>query len=332
MSHQLQLTAQKLFFIVGCGRSGTTLLRSMLDSHPSIKIPRETFFFNNIAKFEFDVSANEQVEKIVGKRRLELIASRWWIREMGISEDDLEQSLGEAPATWPNLFLALILSNVDIEANQRVGEKTVGHLGCCEQLLTAYPNADVLQIIRDPRGAFASFRKAKVGLNHVAPLVRDWQKAAEIDLRLTNHPRYFRLRFEDLIQTPEDQLKKICEHLGVDFSPTMLEFHNRKNAGFSDFQNHHQNTMKPIFTTSLKDWQQSLSRSQIALIEHCLSSHMKRIGYSPTGARVSGNRIRLAISSFADSFSKCFIRRPHAIITKIRANYRSSKSLKCHKT
>ncbi len=238
---------------------------------------------------------------------------------MGVGQDQLKQNLGARAPSWRNLFLSLLESASDKEAPRYFGEKTVANIRFAEQLLEEYPKCRVVQIVRDPRAAFLSFRSAKVGTNCVAPLIRDWQFAISVDRRLDGHPRYQSIRFEDLITDTEPTMRKVCGRLEIPFHPHMLKFYERAEKGFSSVQEHHANTTKPIFTSGLSKWKSELSANHIGMIEHFLGPVMVENGYELTGARVSWPQFRLLLSSFADGVWKWCVGRPRAQIKRFRA-------------
>jgi hypothetical protein len=304
----------QLFFIVGCGRSGTTLLKTILNAHPEVSIPHETFFFNDIAQGLPDGGNDDDLEK-----KLNLILSKWWIRTMGVDKEQLRKNLGARNPSWRNLFLSLLESASSHASPKYFGEKTVANIRFAEQLLEMYPKCRVVQIIRDPRAAFLSFKKAKVGTIHVAPLIRDWKFATSVDQSLKDHPRYQSIKFECLIRDTQPTMEKVCCGLEIPFHPQMMKFYERNDKGFSTVQNHHENTMKPIFSSGLDKWKTELSQSQTGMIEHFLGEPMAEYGYEPTGNRVNWPDSRMYFSWWADAVAKWCIRRPRAQMKKLVA-------------
>ena len=309
---QLSKIEDNLFFIVGCGRSGTTLLKTILNAHPEVAIPHETFFFNGIAK-------NQEDSETSFEEKLRLICSKWWIEAMGVNQEGLRESLGAREPTWRNLFLAILRESSNRSEASFYGEKTVAHIQFAEMLLQEFPNCRVIQIIRDPRAAFASFRNAKVGTNQVAPLISDWRRAMTVDQSLHDHPRYSTVSFESLILETEKTIRQVCQQLGIPFDSTMLNYHERSEAGFAAVQDHHKNTTQPIFSTGLNKWETILSAPQKGLIELYLGEKMQEKGYQLTGQTVSLPSLRMKVSWCAHEIWKWCVGRPRAQFKKLRA-------------
>ena len=319
-SNRFEAVERNMFLIVGCGRSGSTLLRSILDAHGSISLPHETGFFARIACGSFGVGDTSLEQK------LDVIMSKWWVGDMSTTAPKIKEQLGGREASWRNLFVAFLASLPNPSDVTTFGEKTIRHINYVHQILDEFPACRVIQVIRDPRASFASFRRVKVGSNQVSQFVNDWSDAVGVDKAFAENERYLRVKFEDLVSNVEAVSAEICDFLDVDFDPAMLLFHERKTAGFSPEQVHHQNTRKPVFKSSIAKWKEELSNSQIGLIEDFLSDDMKRLGYELTGVKVFAPRLQMAISSMLEFFSRQFVRRPRQLFKKIRAKRRQSRS------
>jgi len=308
--------ARRLFFIVGCGRSGTTLLKSMLDAHPGIYLPPETFFFSTIRQ-RFPGGEKASIES-----KLLYVAQRWWIRDAGIQEQDLQRELSAfANPGWKELFLATMAALIADAQKQvvAVGEKTPAHISSALELLDEYPDCRIIQIVRDPRGVLSSYRGVKVGTNQAAGVIREWRRAWEKHQQLEGHPRYLQLRYEDLIRDAESELRKVCAILAVPFDPAMLAFHARTDTGFAAEQAHHSSTLKPLFHSSLEAWKAKLSARQIALVETHLAEGMAAFGYDlPERLQLVSSRA-LMLSESCDLVHRHLVRRPRQIAKRWRA-------------
>jgi hypothetical protein len=317
----LQDTARRLFFIVGCGRSGTTLLKSMLDRHPRVAVPPETFFFSTIRR-RFPGGDDAPLEE-----KARYIAARWWMRDAGVrAEALLERLRGEDQAGWPEFFLAVMaeLGPEDGEADA-LGEKTPAHVVDAPTLLETFPEARVVQMLRDPRAVLHSYRQVKIGTNQAVGVAREWKAACAVHRRLAEHPRAVLLRYEDLVVDPEANLQRACACLGLDFLPELLEFHRRESEGFAAEQVHHRATLQPLFRDSLDSWRDGLPQGQLRLLEHLVREDMEHFGYAPETAAGAPGRARLLVSEASDRMHRHFVRRPRQVMKRLRAQRRMSR-------
>jgi len=314
----LQQIEDNLFFIVGCGRSGTTLFRIILNAHSGVFVPPETFFFNEIANGF--VGINSSSEKKISK-----LLSKWWVRDMKVERNEILKLLDPHQASWRNVFLAFMGSLSSGSGATMFGEKTPGHIRYSQQLLDEYPKCKIIILVRDPRASFASFRSANVGTGQISTFSKTWSYAATIAKNLENNPRCMRVHFEKLITNTEDVMGSVCEFLDLSFDDSMMNYHSRTDPDYSPEQTHHKNTQKPIFTSGLTKWKSQLTNNQIGLLEYTLADQMAAMGYELEGNSVSFPRFRLLYSLFVDKLSKVFILKPRQILRKHRASLRQSQ-------
>lgn len=275
------------FLVVGCARSGTSLLRAMLDSHPDVFMPPETFFFVSIVpRTRIDPRRDPELAA-------DFIASRWWIREMGIGADQILRAVPAPPRetrSWLDLFHGLLIAAAT-DAGQPtavLGEKSPRHVQIAEWYLAARPEGRVVQIVRDPRAVLASFRRVEVGTNSAVLVGREWAGAADVHARLADHPRYAVVRYEDLTADGPGEFARIRDFLGLDDAADGLDFHRRSDPGFSAKQAHHETTLRPLTTSRVDAWSDELDVDSVRLLEHVVGDRMARFGYervTPDGAR-----------------------------------------------
>jgi len=308
-----------LFFIVGCSRSGTTLAKTILNSHPQIVIPPETYFFTSIARGFH--SGTFPLQSMTSQ-----VLKKWWIRDMPVEEKDFQSLMEGQDSTWQNLFLALLAAlNQESEAT-RFGEKTVGHVVHAEAFLETYQNCQIIQMVRDPRAVFSSILRSNVRSNQVYSMIQEWSRSIRIHEKLKDHERYHCVKFEDLILNTNETLTAACRQLGLEFDEAMLDYQNRKEAGYSPEQTHHENTRKPIFTSNLHRWKKDLSASQIGTLEYGLAKEMKAMGYELTNTPVAFPKTRIWLSSIANQFSRVFIQKPRHLLKSFHAKKRQQES------
>ncbi len=320
MMSLLKNTADNLFFIVGCGRSGTTLLKTMLNCHPDISIPHETFFFTSITKDldGFDSSTQSKIN---------VLKSKWWIQDMEPDFEEIQSRLSSDKAPWSEVFLSFLTEVTSQEASV-FGEKTPSHVLKSKDLLERYPAARVIQIVRDPRAVCSSFKTSKVGPIHLHPCVKEWKNSAQISKALQSNQRYKQIKFESLIQSTEQVLAELCHFLNLEYCDQMLDFDKREKSGFSKEQSHHKNTLLPIFSENINQWKHKLTGNQISLIEHTLKNEMATLGYGCVKNKVLLPKTQLACSFVLDKFHKTFVRKPRQIKKQKNAIRRLSRDKK----
>jgi hypothetical protein len=210
-------------FIVGVGRSGTTLLRMMLDSHSQLTIPPETHFLPELIKASRGWRASPE-------RALAVITeSRRW----GDFDLDPEELLNRfraldpfGPTTVLRAFYGLYARS---QAKPRWGEKTPVYVTAMKSISGVLPEAHFVHLIRDGRDVALS--KARRALGDPAPAIRTarvWRDRILAARRQASRlPYYLELRYEDLVADPEPLLRQICEFIDLPWDDSMLRYHER---------------------------------------------------------------------------------------------------------
>ena len=248
-------------FIVGVNRSGTTLMRTILERSPQIAIARENHFLGHIrasegARYYFrragDLSNDATMRRIVEllysgefarRSRWRELSPFWKWLIANVPRDEVERQLLAAERTERGLFTAFLRIYADHEGKPIIGEKTPTHLEYVDTLLEWFPNGRVIHMLRDPRAVYVSDlrrRRGKLRRPYVwfakvpgaLPLVilvqttLLWRSAARHHVAyVRRHPRerYRMVRFEDLVTRPAETLSEVYDFLGVEMPEDAAE-------------------------------------------------------------------------------------------------------------
>ncbi|MEN0019461.1 MAG: sulfotransferase [Planctomycetota bacterium] len=289
-----QRTRDGIFFIVGTGRSGTSLLQSIVSAHPHIAMPGETKFFTVMtprsrtnATFTTEAALDAELARLW---------KHWWMPEIGVDLDELRRDLAPALPVAPADILIALLTRYRLGVDrERVGEKSPGHLSRVLELAEMYPKARFVQIVRDPRAVALSLQEVKTkhktdtgfGSTHFAVTVRDWSTAISQSRTYAKElpDRYHLLRYEDLVTEPARELRSITKFLELPWDDSLLRPEQRSQKGyFSRQAAHMSSTEKPLFTSSITRWREQLDPAVIGHLEAFLESDMVSLGYEPVKA------------------------------------------------
>jgi hypothetical protein len=272
------------FFIVGTGRSGTTLLQAMLASHPRLAIPPETKFFQRWdpgdARFGGEPLTGDSLDSYLAQ----FFDSDDW-RLLDLPREAVEEAMRAADGGARGLFLALLGVYREQVGRPRIGEKSPLHARTVDRIRTVLPEAKFIHIHRDPRDVVASMLDMDWTRGTVRGLARSWVKTLCEHLRcLRTLPGevYTGVRFETLVAEPERELRRLCVFLGEQFDDAMLRFHERTEAGFSDEEAAwKEQTRAPLSDKSIGRFRRDLTPRQIAQIERIAGPLLERFGYEP---------------------------------------------------
>jgi hypothetical protein len=294
-------------FIVGVGRSGTTLLRLMLDSHPELTIPPETHFVPDL----IHLLENEPGESATPERIVETItADRHWV-DFDLDPEELSSRLGAAgdpsPGTALRTFYGLYAEK---QGKPRWGDKTPIYVEDMVLIQDALPEARFIHLIRDGRDAALS--RAKRSLKGDGPITRPaelWRSRileARDQSRKLDH--YLELRYEDLVTDPEPALREVCEFLELPFDASMLEYHERAADRLQELAHDlpseggkptrpgservaaHSMATKPPTRERVGLWRDEMDPDEIAAFEGVAGDLLAELGYEVSATRKPSRR------------------------------------------
>jgi len=270
------------FFIVGSERSGTTMLRLMLNRHSRLAVPPESHFI-------VPIHAAACGGPPPGMREfLDALSSEMRFREWELPIHLVESAIGAGPKTWAELFSGPYRAYAAARGKQRWGDKTPGHAARLGTLETIFGEGiQVLHIVRDGRDVAASLREMPWARADVLDAARRWRRdvlAAQAFGRCAGPERYHEIAYERLTSDPETILRGICRFLEEPFEERMLRFF--EDAG-TEVPGHrqawHRRTQQPVDSAAVGRWKRDLSRGEVALFESAARDVLAQLGYLPSG-------------------------------------------------
>lgn len=216
-------------FVVGIARSGTTLLRLMLDAHPDLTIPPETHFLPRLfTHFErWEKAGVEGAE--LRERALELITShpRWG--DIDLDPEQVRARMAEHdPLTAGDAARSFYEAYAAHEGKPRWGDKSPPYTWKAKRIQRALPEARFIHLIRDGRDVALSLSEVSWGPGDVQAAAAKWVdelSRARHRARRLAPGTYMELRYEDLVADPEPLLRRIAEFVDLPWDPGMLEYH-----------------------------------------------------------------------------------------------------------
>jgi len=281
-------------FVVGANRSGTTLLRLILNAHSRIGIPDELVYFNSemggvpIGEWRSPSFSETGYEKFVDRFLLE--------NKDNIEGIDLEAARtvilsGDRDLRRP--YEVVLSAWVRGQGKARWGEKTPGNLFYVDVLLEMFPNARFVHVIRDPRAGVNSMQRASFFTNSVVfnAMTREKHHGASVDLleRYIPEAQRITVRYEDLVRDPERAVRALCDFLGEEFEERMMNFHEnaRRFMRPEAADGFNAAATRPVSTDMLDKWRSELTRREIGIVEALCRREMKAHGYAPLGYSLS---------------------------------------------
>jgi hypothetical protein len=208
-------------FVVGVARSGTTLLRMMLDAHPQLTIPPETHFIPKLIK------VCEEAGEDARERSFELLTTHRRWPDFGLDPDELRAAFDELdPFTAGDALRAFYAAYAARQGKPRWGDKSPGYVRRMPRIQSALPEARFVHLIRDGRDVALSQLDVHHGADSVREAAEDWSEGigkARRSARRVEH--YMEAAYEDLVADPEPVLRRVCEFVELPYDEAMLSYH-----------------------------------------------------------------------------------------------------------
>lgn len=285
--------AERPIFVLGCPRSGTTLLQLMLHAHPRIAIPSETRFVlaayssrNDFGDLHDEQNRRALARWIVGKRQT-------LFYDLGLDQEEIVEEIAAAPPTLGSALGTVFRAYARRFGKPRWGDKRPGYYENIPALLRLFPDAQIVHLIRDGRDCVASLKNMPWFKQDVHAAISTWVEAIDSCRRAA--PRlpadaYYELQYEQLVADPAKQLAALCEFLGEDYDPAMTEPHKIADTTLPERQIWHAETHKQVTTARSGSWQDRLEPWEAALCETVMGRRLRAFGYEPSGVPRASTR------------------------------------------
>ncbi len=264
-------------FIVGAPRSGTTLLRTMLNRHPDIGICDETFFFYYVG------SRRKVFGELKSMANREPVVDRYLetqrVRRLGLHTQDLRTALLRDGEDYERLFLALLRFYAASQGKRRYGEKTPQHAYHVDTLCRVYPGCRIIHLVRDPRDVVASLNRMPFGAPYTAANARVWRSCVQAAERESGRDNFLRVHYEHLVDRPEGELQRICRFISEPYHRCMLAADPSARVDQWWFQR----AQEPLSTDRKEKWREDLTPTDVGVVEWINHDLMTGLDYTPTG-------------------------------------------------
>jgi hypothetical protein len=268
-------------FFVGCGRSGTTLVRAMFDSHPDMAIPFESHFIVSLARRQpvFETDAGFATGPF-----LDELCRQWGFRRWGLARDQLQEAFRSPPSDYADAVRRSFALYADVHGKPRYADKTPMYVMNIPFLANLFPESRFVQVVRDGRDVALSLAEVRwFWPNDVAAAAQYWASSVETGRRAgrwLGPSRYQEVRYEDLLEDPAAALQPLCDFLGLNFDEAMLHHADHAQDVVASVPNPQEQThilLPP--TKGLRDWRSQMSREDLSCFETLAGEVLVASGY-----------------------------------------------------
>ena len=313
-----------MIFVVGNSRSGTTMMGRILGKHPSVYTFGELHFFGQLCAPPFSSELPEEEIK-------KLAAQLYCIQREGYrTYRNPHRFLEEAQVflagltTYPETSTALFEAFLCHEASENDRlipcDQTPRNVFYIMDILELYPEAKVINMIRDPRDVLLSqkrkWKRRFLGGSDlpIKEMLRDWMNYHPITIshiwctainaaeQFGHHDRVTSVYFEELLTHPEKIIKHLCNFVGITYTDEMLQVPQVGSSVAAD-----QPQQLGINPQRAHSWQDSeLSSAEIYLNQMITASLMKKHNYAPVSIKPNIASLGLHLLSFPVKLAGAF--------------------------
>jgi hypothetical protein len=269
------------FFVLGAARSGTTMLRLMLNRHSRLAIPFESHFLRQILA---ELPADRALDAREAERFAELVTTERNFRSWHLDGEEVRRELkARAPALLSDLVDALYRMEIVRSGKPRWGDKTPMYYVCWRQLMGLFPESRLVHIVRDGRDVDLSLERVGWHGPTASHRARYWQDRVEMAhaaARELGPERNLVIRYEDLVLEARATLELVCDFLREAFEPAMLEFFTDAAAHICDIDGDvHGKLHRPPRPDDVGRWRREMPVARQREFEAIAGSGLRAMSY-----------------------------------------------------
>lgn len=295
-------------FMIGTQRSGSNLLRLMVNQAPTIAAPhpphileRFTPLLPAYGNLDHDDNFARLVDDVV--RLVEVNPVSWGV----------EFNRGDIFLRCRDRSLVAVFGSVMDRMAESCGKpdwmcKSLANVHFLPEIERYFAeDARYLYLYRDGRDVCLSFLKAVVGEKTAYHVAKQWDIEQQLALecgRRVPSDQFLALSYEELTRNPESTLRLLCRWLGIEFSAAMLDFHSSEEASKTAASGKlWENVKKPVMAANTKKWLTGMTRDQIIDFESVAGRSLTQLGYQLefVGRQVSARSYDAATKASLDA-------------------------------
>jgi hypothetical protein len=293
-------------FIVGCPRSGTTLLGRIGDAHPNLAVVHETRWIPRC----FENREGLTPDGVVTHSLVERLRDPRTLAPLGMREDEMEELIRNSDGlSFATFVTALFDRYGERHGKPLVGDKSPGYVRYLPTLHELWPQAKFVHILRDGRDVCLSVLDWRKGVTRFSTFRDDpftttgvwWEWYVQLGLegREIGGGLYHELRYESLVGEPEREVIRLSEFLEIPYHASMLRFHEGRMR--DDPRLNAKKAWRPV-TPGLRSWRTQMPREDVIRFEAAAGTLLDELGYeraAPSVPRKELNRAAWIREKFA---------------------------------
>jgi len=257
----------------------------MLTSHSNIAVPPEGGF---VVLLGWKYGSRGLLSDQDVRGFVEELFKMETIQDWELDKECLLRQLRKlVPCTYPALVDGVYREyiNKKFPGKKRWGDKTTWYLDYLHQIDQYFPESKYVHIIRDGRAVAASFKRVPHLHNGMERVASEWLWGARSIMKFgkrVSAKRYLEVKYEQLVERPEHELRRICEFIHEPYDSQMLNFWMKNRELKLEPERHlvwKALTLEKVTTTQVARWQEELTKDDIANFWAVAGNKMNKLGY-----------------------------------------------------
>lgn len=298
-------------FIVGSDRSGTTLLRLIVNQHSQLSVPAETWFLIDLVD-EFGL--DQTLDAAAVERAIEIVKAKGRWKNFSVTDAQFAEIVRHAPMGLAEFFDRLMTYEIEGTGKPVWVDKSPEYVLHLDWLAPLFPEARFIHISRDGRDVFESLQPRRWRGRTPWRIGQYWAACIDSADRARSAlpaDRWLWIKYEDLVLDLDVTVKQVCAFLGVAFEPAMLDFHESAAGNVPEqslVKGFHKKLLRPPAATDVYRWKRAKPRAQMTMFEAVVDHQLARAGYEqrvrfvPFWRGIA--RVQHVMSSASSSLSK----------------------------
>jgi hypothetical protein len=259
---------------VGSARSGTTLLRLMLNAHADVAVPPESRFVVELWTGAERVLVADLLAKLAAHPRFEA-----WDLPIEMVEHELH-GIDEAP--YAAAIEAAYRAYARVNGKTRWGDKTPRYVEQIPLLARLWPESRFVHLVRDGRNVALSYADVPFGPKTVVKAAQLWATRVRMGIeagRALGGERYIEILYEDLVEDAEGEAKDLCEFLGLAFDSGMLDYTERARGAVLPRAKRYNPNVAESPISKVRSWEESMPPAHVEVFEAVAGDVLSELGY-----------------------------------------------------
>jgi hypothetical protein len=267
----------------------------MFHNHPNIAVPYESHFitdyYNNLHAYG-DLSIDENLDKLIADILQEDLLTQW---DHKFDAGRVKSAIGER--SLEGIFNAIYSDYALGKGKTRWADKS-DYLDRMHLINKIFPNAKFIHIIRDGRDVANSVLKLPWGPTDLIGAAEWWNEYIRLARSVgavLGEDKYTEVKYEDLVQEPERELRRLCEFVDEKFDESMLNYHQSSNIAIPESRKaQHHNSGEPPKKSRTYAWKREMSNTDVDMFSDYAQNSLMAVGYEVPTRKTSGLEVKLA--------------------------------------